>query len=57
MELKFQKRLEEITSGAAQPLTASEWRNWLRASSSSRRISKNIAQASLSFVDAFLAKT
>lgn len=55
MEKKFQERLVDIASGRAQPLPTTEWRSWVRGSSSSRRIRKNIDAASDRFLRNVLA--
>ncbi|PPR01562.1 hypothetical protein CVT24_005857 [Panaeolus cyanescens] len=48
----FDKRLAEIESGNARPLTASEWRNKIRPASKARRAYKRIEAISLDFVKA-----
>lgn len=50
MEKKFQDRLADIAAGCAQPRTSQEWRKWVRSSSSSRRIMKNVEAASDRFL-------
>jgi len=46
----FTKRLKSLESSDAQPLTATEWRGWIRSASTARRFHGNASKASESFI-------